>query len=354
MDLSAFKRVALKSPLPVGAALLAGCIFVADTFTNLEIAVPVLYTAVVLLAVRFRGRRGVLAVAASCVGLTLLSDALTAPGGSTETGFINTTISIAAIVTTTYLALKIESTTAAVYEARAQLAHLGRVATLGELTASIAHEVNQPLAATVINGNACLRWLAAEPPDLTEARLAAQAIVKDASRAGEVIARVRALTQRQPVKSIMFDMNGIIRDTLALADGEIRKNRITAEASLMAESPRLQGDPVQLQQVVLNLLLNAIDAITLAPEGGPRNLLVSSEMSPQGLMLVSVQDSGSGLKKNQLDRLFEAFYTSKPRGMGMGLAISRSIIESHGGRIWAEPDSRRGAVFRFSLPTNRG
>jgi len=191
-NLRAMTRASL---LPVVAITLAAGIFVADTIADLEIAVPAFYTVVVLLAVRFCKKRGVILVGIGCCALTLLSDLLTAASGSTGIGFINTTISLLAIATTTYLAVKIESEKAAAYEARSQLAHVGRVTTLGELTASIAHEVNQPLAAAVINGNACMRWLAAEPPNLEEARQAAARLVKDANRASEIIAQVRALTK---------------------------------------------------------------------------------------------------------------------------------------------------------------
>ena len=353
MRLPIFSGLTSKQLLPVGAILLAAIIFVADTFTDLEVAVPAFYTAVVLLSMRFCKRRGVIFVAGGCIALTLLSDYLTAPGGSIEAGLLNTAISIAAIVTTTYLALKIESATAAVYEARSQLAHVGRVAVLGELTASIAHEVNQPLAATVINGNACLRWLAADPPNLPEARRAVESIVKDANRAGDIITRLRALTQRKPGVMTRFGINDVIRDTVTLTANEIRNNHIALQARLAADLPQLKGDRVQLQQVLLNLIVNAIEAIN-SSSGGPRELILSSEPAASDTILVSIEDTGPGLAKDQVDRLFEPFHTSKPGGMGMGLAISRSIIESHDGQIWAESKSPRGAIFRFRLPIDRG
>jgi C4-dicarboxylate-specific signal transduction histidine kinase len=283
----------------------------------------------------------------------LLSDYLTAPGGSGEAGLLNTAISIAAIVTTTFLALKIESATAAMYEARSQLAHVGRIAVLGELTASIAHEVNQPLAATVINGNACLRWLAAEPPNLPEARQAVESIVKDANRAADIITRLRALTQRKPGVMTRFGINDAIRDTVSLAENEIRSHHIALQMHLAADLPQVKGDRVQLQQVVLNLIVNAVDAINLTSDG-LRELTLRSEPAAPESLLVSVEDTGPGLAKDQVDRLFEPFYTSKAGGMGMGLAISRSIIESHGGQIWAESKSPRGAIFRFRLPIEQG
>jgi C4-dicarboxylate-specific signal transduction histidine kinase len=288
-------------------------------------------------------------VGTGCIGLTLLSDLLTAASGETGIGIINTTISILAIATTTYLSLKIESEKAAVYEARSQLAHVGRVTTMGELTASIAHEVNQPLAAVVTNGNACVRWLAAEPPDLDEARAAVARLVKDANRASEIIAQVRALTRSSPPEQDWLSVNDIILGTLSLIDSEILQNHVSLRAELADDLSPLQGDRVQLQQVILNLILNALEAMGRVPEG-PRLLTVGSARSDGKGVLVTVRDTGTGLAPENLDRIFNAFYTNKPNGMGMGLAISRSIVEAHGGRIWATPNSPRGAVFQFSLP----
>jgi C4-dicarboxylate-specific signal transduction histidine kinase len=337
------------SLLPAATVVLAAGIFIADTVTDLEIAVPAFYTVVVLLSVRFCNRRGVILTGAGCCALTLLSDVLTAASGSSGIGFINTTISLLAIATTTYLALKIESEKEAAYEARSQLAHVGRVTTLGELTASIAHEVNQPLAAAVINGNACMRWLAAEPPNLEEARQAAVRLVKDANRASEIIAQVRALTKSSPPEKSWLQINDIILATVSLIESEILKNNVSLRTKLSDEVPLVQGDRVQLQQVILNLILNGLEAINRSPEG-PRDLVISSTKNDSKGVRVTVQDTGVGLAPENADRVFSAFYTTKPDGMGMGLAISRSIVEAHGGRIWATPNSPRGAVFQFILP----
>jgi len=345
-NLRAMTRASL---LPVVAITLAAGIFVADTIADLEIAVPAFYTVVVLLAVRFCKKRGVILVGVGCCTLTLLSDLLTAASGSTGIGFINTTISLLAIATTTYLAVKIESEKAAAYEARSQLAHVGRVTTLGELTASIAHEVNQPLAAAVINGNACMRWLAAEPPNLDEARQAAVRLVKDANRASEIIAQVRALTKSSPPKKDWLQINDIILATVTLIESEILQNQVSLRTELADDVPLVQGDRVQLQQVILNLILNAIEAMHRT-SAGPRELIISSAKNDAKGVRIAVQDSGIGLAPDNLDRLFSAFYTTKPDGMGMGLAISRSIVEAHGGRIWATPNAPRGAVFQFILP----
>jgi C4-dicarboxylate-specific signal transduction histidine kinase len=349
MKPQSFQTVTTASLLPVVTIVLAAGIFVADTISDLEIAFPAFYTAVVLLAVRFCSKRGVIRVGLGCIALTLLSDLVTVGSGSTGIGVINTTISLLAIVTTTYLAVKIESEKEVAYEARSQLAHVVRVTTLGELTASIAHEVNQPLAAAVINGNACMRWLAADPPNLDEARQAVARLVNDANRASEIIAQVRALTRSSPPEKAWLQINDIIVATVGLLESEIQKNQVSLRTHLSDDVPLVQGDRVQLQQVILNLILNALEAMSRITEG-PRELVISSALNDSKGVLVKVHDAGVGLAPESRDRLFNAFYTTKPDGMGMGLAISRSIVEAHGGRIWATPNSPRGAVFQFVLP----
>jgi signal transduction histidine kinase len=353
MKLQRLRYITNESLLPLAAIVLATGIFVVDTITDLELAVPAFYTAVVLMSVRFCKRRGVILVGLGCIALTLLSDFLTSDTASTEAGFINTGISLSAIMTTIYLGLKIESARTAAFEAQSQLAHVVRVTTLGELTASIAHEVNQPLAAVVINGNASLRWLADAPPNLDEARLAIGRIVKDANRASDVVARVRALTKRAPRDKDWVNINDIIIGTLDLTEREIAQGRIALQTRLTSDLPLVMGDSVQLQQVILNLVLNAIEAINSYAEG-PRELIVSTTKDGANAVLVSVQDTGVGLRPETLDRVFDAFYTTKPEGMGMGLTISRSIVESHGGRIWATPVPAHGAAVSFTLPVDAG
>jgi len=347
------RAVTSASLLPAVTIAIAAGIFVADTITDLEIAFPAFYTAVVLLSVRFCKRRGVILVGAGCIALTLLSDLLTVATGASGVGLINTLISLLAIATTTYLALKIEDEKAGAYEARSQLAHVARVTTLGELTASIAHEVNQPLAATVINGDACMRWLAADPPNLDEARQAIARLVRDANRASEIIAQVRALTKSSPSEKVWLSINEIILATVTLIENEIQQNKVSLRTELSEDAPSVQGDRVQLQQVILNLILNAIEAMNRSPQEWRELTLSSARNDPNGL-LVTVRDSGAGLAPENLDRIFNAFYSTKPDGMGMGLAISRSIVEAHGGRIWATPNLPRGAVVQFVLPVGVG
>ncbi|MDQ8726293.1 ATP-binding protein [Bradyrhizobium sp. LHD-71] len=332
---------------PITTALLAAAIFVADTATDLEIAVAVFYVAVVLLSLNFCRTRGVWLVFAGCVALTVLSFALTRTG-SLQSGLINCIISISAIGATTYLALKIESAKAAVHEARAQLAHVARVTTLGELTASIGHEVNQPITGVVTSGNACLRWLSAQPPNLEKAKQAVERMLRDANRASDIIGRIRGLAKRAPPEERKWlSINDVILETLALTRSEIEKSGISLQMQLAEDIPLALADRIQLQQVILNLTINAIEAMSA---DGPRQLLIRTVRDGTGSAIVAIHDSGGGLEAGKIARLFDAFYTTKREGMGLGLTISRSIVEMHGGRLWAETGTPRGAVFQFTLP----
>src|ERR1041385_7873860 len=236
-------------------------------------------------------------------------------------------------------------------ERDAELTHVTRVMTLGELTASIAHEVNQPLAAIVTNGNACLRWLAGATPNLSEARLAVERIIKDSYRASEVISRIRALVKKTPPRNDWVDLNELIVEVLALAQNEARRHRVSFKRELKQDLPRVYGDRVQLQQVVLNLIMNGLEAIARSKDG-TRELSVSTDQDDTNNVIVAVRDSGEGLDPANFQRVFDAFYTTKAQGMGMGLAICRTIIESHGGRLWVTANSPKGAIFQFSLSTN--
>ena len=240
----------------------------------------------------------------------------------------------------------------ALEQAQSELAHVSRVTTLGELAASIAHEVNQPLAAVGVSADAALRWLAAQPPDLEEAREALSGILKDGHRAGEIIKRIRALVKKVPAQKEPLDINEAIREVIVLTRGEVRKNGVLLQTQLSRELPLVLGDRVQLQQVILNLIINAIESMSEA-SGGQRELLIGTKENDSNEVLVAVRDSGPGLKAESFNRLFDAFYTTKPNGVGMGLAITQSIIAAHGGRVWATPNAPRGAIFQFTLPPNR-
>ena len=220
---------------------------------------------------------------------------------------------------------------------------------MGELTASLAHEVNQPIAAAVANANTCLRWLTRDHPDLEEAREAASRIVKDATRAAGIISRVRLLFKKSTPQQELVDVNEAIREMIVLLRSEATRYNITVRMELAADLPRIMGDRVQLQQVLMNLIVNSIDA--MKEVDGARELAVKSQRTAKEEVLVSVSDTGVGLPPEQTEKIFNAFFTTKPHGTGMGLRISRSIVESHGGRLWAADNSPRGANFCFTLPT---
>jgi len=236
--------------------------------------------------------------------------------------------------------------------AQAELAHSNRVATMGQLTASIAHEVNQPIAAAVMNARSALRWLEAEPPRLHEVRDSLGMIVDNGTRAAEVIGRIRGLAKNAPPRQDTIDVNKAIADVVALVRSEVLRHGLSLQTDLLTGLPPVEGDRVQLQQVVLNLLMNAVDAMSASAEG-TRELRISTSRDASDRVLVSVQDTGPGLHPNAVDRLFEPFFTTKPEGMGMGLTICRSIVEAHGGRLWATANGSRGAMFQFSLPMRR-
>jgi PAS domain S-box-containing protein len=237
----------------------------------------------------------------------------------------------------------------ALREAQRELAHVNRVTTIGQLTASIAHEVNQPIAATVTNAQAALRWLGARPPELEETRQAVARIVNDGIRAGEVVDRIRTLVKKMPVRTDRFDINDAIVDVVDLTRSELSSHGVSLQSRFAQGLPLVQGDRVQLQQVILNLIVNAIEAMSGVSEGA-RELWISTEISASGGALVAMRDSGPGLDPGSVEHFFDAFYTTKSSGMGMGLSICRSIIEAHGGRIWAEANVPQGATFQFTLP----
>jgi len=227
----------------------------------------------------------------------------------------------------------------------ADLAHIDRVSTLGEMAASLAHEIKQPIAAAITSANSCIEWLAHEPPNLDRARAAAARIDKYGNRAAEIIDRIRSLYKNSPPQRELVDVNGIVHEIFTLLQGEAIRYSIAMRPELAAELP-IRVDRVQLQQVFMNLMLNAIEA--MKDSGG--ELTVKSELR-DGQLLFSVSDTGLGLPMEKMDQIFSAFFTTKPQGSGMGLAISRSIVESHGGRLWATANDRRGATFHFTLPT---
>src|SRR5438876_2466574 len=236
----------------------------------------------------------------------------------------------------------------ALRQAQADLAYVSRVTTMGELTASLAHEVNQPIAAAVTNANTCLRWLTRDHPDVEEARAAAARIVKDGTRAGEIISRTRLLFKKGTPQWELVDINEVIREMIVLLRSEATRYSISVQTEL-GDLPQVMGDRVQLQQVLMNLMTNGIDA--MKDVDGTRELAIKSQRAEDRQLLISVSDTGVGLPPQQADQIFNAFFTTKLQGTGMGLRISRSIVESHGGRLWAADNSQRGASFYIALPT---
>lgn len=337
------------SVVVIGSILIAmAIIFAMDTVTDYAIAAAVFYTAIILVATRMLSARMVVALAWSCVVLTVVSFLLTHTGAY-EVGVINTGISIVAIGVTTYLSLRLVAAEAATYETRERLLRIARVTSLGELTASIAHEVNQPLAAIVTSAGACKRWLAQDPPTIENARRAVDRIVKEANRASDVIARVRGLTSGKAPHRSRFNFNDAVHEIVSLARDQIDRNEISLKLYLQEALPMVMADKVQVEQVVGNLLLNAIEAIT-ASSNQSRELEISSSAEDARRVRFSISDTGVGFRPGEVEHIFDAFWTTKTDGIGLGLAISRSIIEANGGRIWAETNEERGAVFLFSLP----
>jgi C4-dicarboxylate-specific signal transduction histidine kinase len=237
----------------------------------------------------------------------------------------------------------------ALRQAQADLARVSRVTTMGEFTASLAHEVNQPIAAAVTDANTCLRWLTRDHPDVEEAREAASRVVNDAIRAAEIISRVGLLFKKGAPQQELVDINEVIREMLVLLRSEATRYSISIRTELTGDLPLVMGDRVQLQQVLMNLMVNGSDA--MKEMDGTRELMITSQRTKNEQLMVSVSDTGMGLPTQQADQIFEAFFTTKPHGTGMGLRISRSIVESHGGRLWAVDNSPHGASFCFTLPT---
>ena len=304
----------------------------------------------------------VMGLAISGMHYTAMGAAMFAPRGPVLDAALNTnrgqTSLALAVAGTTFVILAFASTAslseqkraeAALRQARADLARVNRVTTVAELTASLAHEVSQPVSAAVINGHACLRWLGGDTPNLEEARAAATRMVTDGTRAAEIISRIRLLFNKGTSQREWLDVNEVIREIIVLLRGELDRHSISVRPDLAAGLPQVMADRVQLQQVMMNLISNSIDA--MKDLDGSRELAIKSERAENEQLMVSVTDTGVGLPPQQADQIFDAFFTTKLHGTGMGLSISRSIVESHNGRLWAAANSPRGASFHVMLPT---
>jgi C4-dicarboxylate-specific signal transduction histidine kinase len=237
--------------------------------------------------------------------------------------------------------------------AQAEIARIARITTMGELAASIAHELNQPLGSIVTSGDACLRWLATKPPNLDEVLQAVEAIIRDGTRASGVLVRIRGLLRRGERLRERSDINDVIREVIALSDGELRRNGVSLRTEMPRDLPPVVVDRILMQQVILNLIMNAMEAMR-AVSDRVRILRIRTEEQPSGSIGVLVQDSGVGIDPKHSSRMYEAFYTTKVEGIGMGLTISRSIVEAHGGRLWAVANDGPGSTFCLTLPIDRG
>ena len=342
-SLSPRRPLALLALIVVMAA-----IFLLDTVTDYAVAAACFYAAVILAASRLMAPRGLLILAAACIALTGLSFFLTR-FGTYRIGLVNSTIGMLVIGITTWLVLKMEAAKAAVQEAQARLLRVARASTVGELTTSIAHEVNQPLAAIASSAGASQRWLAQSPPNADKALQAIARILSDAHRASDVIARIRGLTQGAAPERRAFDLNQAVQDMLALSRNELDQHQVDVALLLDADLPPVFADPVQVQQVIGNLLLNAVDAMALLPPA-ERRIALATARDGRGQVSLSVRDRGVGLPSEQPDRVFDAFWTTKDHGLGLGLSLSRSMIEANGGHIRAERPAGGGACFVFELP----
>jgi signal transduction histidine kinase len=237
-------------------------------------------------------------------------------------------------------------------DAQMQLAHANRIATMGQLAASLAHEVSQPIGATLMNAGTAQRWLAASPPNLDSARRSIDRIALDSGRAADIVGRIRDLAKKAPAHRENLEINEVVLEIIGLMRSEMSTNGVLLQTRLANDLPTIWGDRVQLQQVILNLMMNAVEAMSQVTEGS-RELLISTDTADTGGVMVAISDSGPGLPHSNSERVFEAFYTTKASGLGMGLSICRSIVEAHGGRLWAVSNEPHGAVFRMVLPINK-
>jgi C4-dicarboxylate-specific signal transduction histidine kinase len=350
-------RAAARIRVPSGVlpAITAGAalgIFVTDALTPPDCVVSGLYVLVVLMASRFLRGRSLLLVCVGCCGLAIFAQVVShglSPSREQERwiGVFNALASIVAVALSGLIVLRGQAAEAALMRAQTDLARISRMTTMGELTASIAHEVNQPIAAVVTNAGACIRWLAAEPPDLDQARAAAGRIVRDGTRAASVVRHIRLLFTKEEAPRERIDLNQVARETIGLLAAEAHRFGVAIRVDLHPHTPWIVGDRVQLQQVLMNLMVNGLEAMKTTD--GPRWLTVTA--GPQGgEALMTVADTGVGLPAGEAERLFDPFFTTKPEGTGMGLAISRSIVEAHQGRLSAQANAPGGAVFLLALP----
>ncbi|MEI9999428.1 MAG: ATP-binding protein [Verrucomicrobiota bacterium] len=354
----------------IAAVVFSAMIFFIDWFTPISINISVFYASVLVILAWTLSPRWIWGWAAVSVVLTLIAALATGQSYERADG-VNRAITVCMLAVTALfvhfsiiVSRQLEANRrllAAIEErkraeeslrkAQEELARISRVTTMGELAASIAHEVNQPLSGIVINGNACLRWLsriASDSPSLEEARQATERIIRDGKRAGDIVSRLRSFFKRSSAEKARLDINGVLEDVIVLVRHDLERKGVNLRTELQPALPVVTADPVQLQQVVLNLILNGAEAMNAVCDR-PRDLTVRTGRGEDGAVRVEVQDAGIGIDAARLDSIFDAFYTTKPGGMGMGLSISRSIIENHGGRLVGRANDGPGATFSFTL-----
>lgn len=325
-------------------------IFLADSFTNFEIATAVLYVSVVLIGAQFLSSRRLWIIASLCAIMTVISLIVT-PHGNFHSGIINTALSITAIFSTTLMATRMLKALAAEHDARLQLIHLARVNALGELSTSIAHEVKQPLTGIASSSSAALNWLALDPPNIERARSALKRVSSDATRTADIIERIRHMSRRSTPKIENIDITSLLQKTVEIIQTDILKNRISL--SIQNECPAcfVKADDVQIQQVFINLIINSISAIQSTNRQNGQ-ITLSALKSSKNTVSFSVSDNGIGIPEDALQHIFEPFHTTRETGTGLGLAICRSIIEAHGGDIRAFCSENNGTTFCFQLPSS--
>ncbi|MDE2220501.1 MAG: two-component sensor histidine kinase [Gammaproteobacteria bacterium] len=334
-----------------GCAMVLGAISIADAVAHYEIAIGALYAVLILAMSYWLPRRSLIGLAMVCASLTLLSlllSSLLGSGGDDVYGVVNAGISLITIFLTLYLLLAIDAARTAVNRSREKLAQFSRSRGMQGLTTAVAHEVSQPLAAILTNAAACTRWLQQSPPQLARAGLAADRIMADAARAGEIIGRVRSLIRGDLPQLSSFDLNAAVAELVMTLGGEFEQRGIAMLLELRASIPLVRADRVQIQQVLSNLLLNAAEALAAVP-GPQRRIRVVTEPCEAGICC-TVADSGPGIVAEIRPHLFEPFWTSKAEGIGVGLSLSRAIMEACGGALWFEEGEAGGAVFHFRVP----
>lgn len=348
------------------AAVIALVVFGIAALTSLSIAAAVFYGVVVLLVASAGNRPATIIAAWGCVALTLLGFVISHNGVYSSGAIARCAVSLLAIATISILALRNLAVTTLLHEqvellmlaqealarSTSELAHATRIAMLGELAASVAHEVTQPIAAIVTCGGATLRWLNRPTPEIDEAAQSVAQMIRDAKRADEIIQRIRSMARKRDRLPVTVDLNGIIGESIELVRFELERCRVELKIDLAVPPPTACCDRVQLQQVLINLIMNSVQA--MADVSVPRTLRIATRRFDDEHAQVIVQDSGTGISEENSGRLFNAFFTTKAEGMGMGLSICRSIVEAHGGRIWAESPAAGGAVLQFILPVDEG